>query len=112
VAVTGQDSGVEGLQNIITGQQSMTIFKNVKLEAQAASQLAIALIQGKDPASAGMKLSPFDDPNKPAHKIQALLLPPQVITQANIKDVDDAGALKTSEICKGVESDCSKLGLS
>jgi D-xylose transport system substrate-binding protein len=112
VAVTGQDSGVEGLQNIITGQQSMTIFKNVKLEAQAASQLAIALIQGKDPASAGMKLSPFDDPNKPAHKIQALLLPPQVITQANIKDVVDAGALKTSEICKGVESDCSKLGLS
>ena len=36
VVVTGQDSGVEGLQNIITGQQSMTVFKNVSLEADAA----------------------------------------------------------------------------
>ena len=56
VAVTGQDSGTEGLQNIVTGQQSMTVFKNVKLEANAAAQLAIALIAGKDPAAAGMKL--------------------------------------------------------
>ncbi|HEX3336160.1 MAG TPA: ATP-binding cassette domain-containing protein, partial [Jatrophihabitans sp.] len=47
VVVTGQDSGTEGLANIVTGQQSMTIFKNVKLEANAAAQLAIALIQGK-----------------------------------------------------------------
>jgi D-xylose transport system substrate-binding protein len=112
VVVTGQDSGVEGLQNIVTGKQSMTIFKNVKLEAQAAAQLAIALIQGKDPSAAGMTLSPFADPSKPAHKIQALLLPSQVITQANVKDVVDAGALTAAEICKGIEDQCSKLGLS
>jgi D-xylose transport system substrate-binding protein len=112
VVVTGQDSGVEGLQNIVTGKQSMTIFKNVKLEAQAAAQLAIALIQGKDPSAAGMTLSPFADPSKPAHKIQALLLPSQVITQANVKDVVDAGALTVAEICKGIEDQCSKLGLS
>ena len=37
VVVTGQDSGIEGLQNIITGQQSMTVFKNVTLEANAAA---------------------------------------------------------------------------
>ena len=93
VAVTGQDSGTEGLQNIITGQQSMTVFKNVKLEANAAAQLAIALIAGKDPAAAGMKLTDFADPESPNHKIQALLLPAQVITQANVDDVIKAGAL-------------------
>jgi D-xylose transport system substrate-binding protein len=112
VVVTGQDSGVEGLQNIITGQQSMTVFKNVKLEAQAAAQLAIALMQGKDPAKAGMTLSKFDDPEKPSHNIQALLLPAQVITQANVDDVVKAGALTKAEICKGIGSDCSKVGLS
>ncbi|WP_310963650.1 sugar ABC transporter substrate-binding protein [Nocardioides terrisoli] len=112
VAVTGQDSGVEGLQNIVTGQQSMTVFKNVKLEAQAAAQLAIALIQGKDPSKAGMTLTNFNDPQKPSHKIQALLLPAQVITQANVNDVVKAGALTTAEICKGITSACSKLGLS
>ena len=103
VVVTGQDSGVEGLQNIINGQQSMTVFKNVTLEANAASQLAITLIQGKDPSAAGLTLSKFDDPEAPSHNLQALLLPAQVITQANIQDVVDAGALTTAEICKGVE---------
>jgi D-xylose transport system substrate-binding protein len=111
VAVTGQDSAVLGLQNIVTGQQSMTIFKNVKLEANAAAQLAIALIEGKDPAAAGMQLTKFDDPESPNHNIQALLLPAQVITQANVNDVVKAGALTTAQICKGIESDCQSLGL-
>lgn len=111
VAVTGQDSGVEGLDNIIAGDQSMTVFKNVKLEANAAAQLAIALIAGKDPESAGMSLSAFDDPEAPDHKIQALLLPAQVITQANVTDVIDAGALSASDICAKVQSDCDKLGI-
>jgi D-xylose transport system substrate-binding protein len=112
VIVTGQDSGIEGLQNIINGQQSMTIFKNVKLEANAAAQLAIALIADKDPASVGLTLNKFDDPKSPSHNIQALLLPAQVITQANINDVISAGALTKAEVCKGVESACSQLGIS
>jgi D-xylose transport system substrate-binding protein len=111
VAVTGQDSGTEGLANIITGQQSMTIFKNVKLEANAAAQLAIALIAGKDPTAAGMTLNKFDDPQSPSHNIQALLLPSQVITQANVNDVIKAGALTAADICKGIESQCSTLGI-
>jgi len=111
VSVTGQDSGVVGLQNVITGQQSMTIFKNVKNEATAAAQLAIALIGGKNPVSAGLPLSKFDDPKSPSHNIQALLLPAEVITQANVNDVVTAGALKAAEICKGIESDCAKLGV-
>ena len=111
VVVTGQDSGVEGLQNIVNGKQSMTIFKNVKLEAQAAAQLAIALIAKKDPSTAGLTLAPFSDPQAPKHKLQALLLPAQVITQANLKDVVDAGALTTADICKGITDACSKVGL-
>lgn len=112
VVITGQDASVEGLQNIITGKQSMTIFKDVKLEAAAAAQLAIALIQGKSPADVGLTVADFADPKDPSHKIQALLLPAQVITQANVKDVIDAGALTVAEVCKNIESDCSKLGIS
>lgn len=111
VVVTGQDSGTEGLQNILTGKQSMTIFKNVKLEANAAAQLAIALMENKSPTAGGMKLVPFKDPNKPSHKIQALLLPSEVITQSNVNDVVKAGALTKSEVCKGIASACSKAGL-
>jgi D-xylose transport system substrate-binding protein len=111
VVVTGQDSGTEGLQNIVTGQQSMTVFKNVKLEAGAAAQLAIALIENKDPQTAGMVLSPFADPQASSHKISALLLPAQVITQANVNDVVKAGALTVGQICKGIETQCKALSL-
>ena len=112
VVVTGQDASIQGLQNIINGQQSMTIFKNVKLEANAAAQLAIALIGGQDPSSAGLSLSPFDDPKAPDHKIQAVLLPAEVITQGNVQDVVKAGALTAAEICKGIESACQSAGIS
>ena len=112
VVVTGQDSGVEGLQNIINGQQSMTIFKNVKYEANAAAALAIALIGGKDPGSVGLTLSKFDDPKAPSHDIKALLLPAQVITQANVNDVIKAGALTQAQVCAGIQSACSALGIS
>jgi D-xylose transport system substrate-binding protein len=111
VVVTGQDSSVEGVQNVITGKQSMTIFKDVSLEADAASKLAISLINGKDPSTLGFTLAPFADPQKPDHKIQAQLLPAEVITQANVKRVVDAGALKQDEVCKGIEDACSKVGL-
>jgi D-xylose transport system substrate-binding protein len=112
VVVTGQDSGIEGLQNIINGEQSMTVFKNVKYEANAAAELAIALIGGKEPGSVGLTLAKFDDPKSPSHNIQALLLPPQVITQANVSDVIKAGALTQAEVCKGVEAKCTELGIS
>ena len=112
VAITGQDAGIAGLQNIVKGNQSMTIFKDVgKYEAPAAAQLAIALLSGKSPAAAGMTLTNFPDPKAPSHKIQALLLPATVITQANVEDVVTAKAVKASDICKGLTSQCSKLGV-
>jgi D-xylose transport system substrate-binding protein len=112
VAITGQDSGITGIQNIVNGKQSMTVFKDVKLEAQATAQLAIALIGGKDPAASGLKLQPFADPQKPDHKIQSVLLPTNVITQSNVQDVIKAGALTKDQVCKGLDSQCSKLGIS
>jgi D-xylose transport system substrate-binding protein len=89
----------------------MTIFKNVKLEANAAAQLAIALMSGKSPAASGITLTKFDDPSAPNHNLQALLLPAQVITQANINDVVKAGALTTADICKGITDACAAIGL-
>jgi D-xylose transport system substrate-binding protein len=111
VAVTGQDSGVEGLQNVLNGQQSMTIFKKVQAEASAAAQLAIALASNKPASSAGLTLTKFDDPTLPSHNIQALLLPTQVILQANVEDVVTAGALKASAICQNIQSVCTKFGV-
>ncbi|RNL80293.1 sugar ABC transporter substrate-binding protein [Nocardioides marmorisolisilvae] len=112
VVITGQDAGIAGLQRILQGTQGMTVFKDVKQEADAAAKLAIALIKGDDPASAGLTLVKFDDPQSASHNLQALLLAPTVITKDNVQDVIDAGALKAADICKGIESVCTKAGLS
>ena len=34
-----------------------------------------------------------------------------MITQANVQDVIDAGALTADEICAGIEDACSELGI-
>jgi D-xylose transport system substrate-binding protein len=111
VPVTGQDAGISGLQNILKGDQCMTVFKDVKKEAAAASQLAIALIKGTDPAAGGLTLKKFDDPKSSSHNIQAVLLTPQVITNKNVQDVVTAGSLTAADICKGIESLCTKYGV-
>jgi D-xylose transport system substrate-binding protein len=110
VVVTGQDAQVEGLQNILRGQQSMTIFKDVALEANAAAALAIALISGQDPSSLGIAFASEQlDPHNPG--LKSVLLPPRVITFSNVQDVVSAGALTVEQVCNGVEQDCAKAGL-
>ena len=49
IPVTGQDATPQGIQNILSGDQCMTVYKAVKKEADAASKLAIALATGKQP---------------------------------------------------------------
>jgi D-xylose transport system substrate-binding protein len=110
VQVTGQDSGVEGLQNILNGQQCMTIFKDVKQEAAAASKLAIALINNTDPSAAGVTLADFQDP-KGNRTLKAVLLDPTVITKKNVEDVITAGALSAAQICKGIAAACTAAGV-
>jgi D-xylose transport system substrate-binding protein len=110
VVVTGQDAQVEGLQNILKGQQSMTVFKNVTYEADAAAKLAIALISGQDPSSLGITFSSQQiDPKNSS--LKSVLMPPQVITYSNVEDVITAGALTAAQVCNGIETQCQAAGV-
>ena len=111
VVVTGQDSGIEGLQNIINGEQSMTVFKNVKLEANAASQLAIALIAGKDPTSAGLTLSDVRRPegSEPQDPGSAASGPGHHAGQRQRRH-QGRRAHRRLEVCKGVEAAVHQAG--
>ena len=46
VLVTGQDATVAGIQNILTGDQAMTVYKAITKEAGATAQLVAALSNG------------------------------------------------------------------
>jgi D-xylose transport system substrate-binding protein len=104
--VTGQDATPQGIQNILSGDQCMTVYKAVKKEADAASKLAIALAKGQTP-SAG------DSVDNKGSKTPSVLLQPVSVTKTNIKGtVIKDGFLKRSDICVGrFSSLCTKAGL-
>src|SRR5215218_9519273 len=51
--VTGQDATVEGLQNILAGDQCMTVYKSIREEANALADLVVALINGEKGETTG-----------------------------------------------------------
>jgi D-xylose transport system substrate-binding protein len=109
IPVTGQDATPQGIQNILSGDQCMTVYKAVKKEADAASKLAIALATGKQP-EAGLVNGKTNDT---ARDVPSVLLTPEAITKDNIKVVFDDGFLKPSEVCVGkYASLCTKAGIS
>jgi D-xylose transport system substrate-binding protein len=110
VPVTGQDATIQGIQYILQGQQCLTIFKDVTKEADAASKLAIALIKGDKATADSLATGSLKDP-KNGRTIPSLLLPAEVITKANVKDVITAKALTRAQICNGIESVCKSAGL-
>jgi D-xylose transport system substrate-binding protein len=107
VPVTGQDATLEGIQNIVNGDQCMTVYKPTKLEADAAADLAIALAKGEKPTAT---TTPVDNGT---HKVPSVLLDPIAITKDNIKDYLGEVDFPTKEdICVGkVAANCEKLGL-
>ena len=68
VPVTGQDATLEGIQNIVNGDQCMTVYKAIKKEADAAAELAIALAKGEKPNAT---TTPIDNGTK---KVPSVLL--------------------------------------
>ena len=84
VVLAGHGSGARGLRHIRNGQQSLTVFEDGALEARAAAELVTALVLGQSPEAAGVTLRPFADPWSGGHLLQAVLLPAEVVTRANV----------------------------
>ena len=94
IAPTGQDATVQGVQNIISGWQTNTVYKYVPAEANAAAAAAIALFKGQKPKSNATR------PN--GSKKQATLVIPVVsITKANYTRLFKDKFLKRSDVCSG-----------
>jgi D-xylose transport system substrate-binding protein len=97
VPVTGQDATVQGLQNILVGDQCMTVYKPIKDEADNAAALAIALAKGEKPTTA---TGTTKDPESGA-SIPSVLLTPKSITKATVKDVVADGFVTKDALCTG-----------
>jgi D-xylose transport system substrate-binding protein len=78
------------VQNIISGWQTLTVYKYVPDEANAAAAAAIALYKGAKPRVTGLSKG------KPA-----FIVPVSTVTKANYKQLFANGFLKRSEVCSG-----------
>jgi D-xylose transport system substrate-binding protein len=108
VPFTGQDATIAGMQNILLGYQCMSVYKPIKVEADAAAAAAIALLRGQTPATNGNVTDPTTK-----KLVVSILETPIAVTTANmeatvIKDNFDTAA----QICAGaVAAACTKYGI-
>jgi D-xylose transport system substrate-binding protein len=107
VPVTGQDATVQGLQNILVGDQCMTVYKAVKKEADAASALAISIVKGQKPTAPGT----LKDPES-GKDVASVLLDPEAITKANVQKVIDDGFAAKADVCTAAFTQaCTDAGI-
>jgi D-xylose transport system substrate-binding protein len=117
VPLSGQDATAAGIQQILLGKQTMTVYKPIQAEADVAAKAALALCAGEDPGSvesefefATIGINAAD--GKPADAptgdgvVPYLALTPIGVTVDNIADTVIADEFRTiEEICTGDTAD-------
>jgi len=108
IPVTGQDATAAGIQHILSGDQCMTVYKAVKKEADAASDLAISLAKGQKKTVDATVHDPTGNRDVPS-----VLLAPKAIYKDNVKDVITDGYVTAADLCTGAYAAvCTTLGIS
>ena len=102
VPVSGQDASPVGLQNILLGKQTATVYKPFQLEAAAAIDLAPKLIAGTPPTT----------DKKDTTGVPFIAETPVVVDAKNMQTVFDDGNAKVADVCKGdVAAKCTEAGI-
>jgi D-xylose transport system substrate-binding protein len=117
VPLSGQDASAAGIQNILLGKQTMTVYKPIQAEADVASKAALALCGGKDPstvesefdfATIGIKAADGKPSETPTGDgvVPYLALTPIGVTVDNIQDTVIKDGFRTvEEVCTGDTAD-------
>ena len=94
-SLSGQDATVQGVQNIISGWQTMTVYKYVPDEANAAAKAAVALLKHKKvPGVNGFR-------KNGSKKEPTVQIPVVSITKKNYTRLFKDKFLKKSDVCVG-----------
>jgi D-xylose transport system substrate-binding protein len=94
IPLSGQDASVQGVQYILAGWQTGTVYKYVPDEANAAAAAAVALIKGQKPKTTTTRKNGAK--NEPT-----LALPVVWITKANYTRLFTDKFLKKTDVCVG-----------
>lgn len=108
VPVSGQDASKEGMNNVLSGKQCMTVFKDYLVEASTAAELAIAILKGEKPATNKQLAdgTPFQAATPQALYADAASLD-------GFKAALDRSGLMAADVCTGAAAaKCTEIGLS
>jgi D-xylose transport system substrate-binding protein len=98
VPLTGQDADLAAIQRILAGQQTATVYKAYKPEADATAEIAVDLLQGKDFTSVATNSATSGS----GQQVPAKLLTAVSVTKSNIKDtVIKDGMYSVAQVCTG-----------
>jgi D-xylose transport system substrate-binding protein len=110
VPVTGQDAELAAIQRILAGEQYMTVYKPIKPLADNAATLAVAVVNGEDPAD-----SPVinGSENNNTEDVPAAITDTIPVFKDNVKDtVVKDGYWSAQEICtQQYAADCKAAGI-
>jgi len=96
VPTTGLDATAEALQNILAGDQCMTVYFNIQEQADAAAQVALQLVRGEKVSGVDTKV---DNEKK---EVPTVLIDPVTVTKTNIEDTVIKDGFRTwEEVCVG-----------
>ncbi|HJT58413.1 MAG TPA: substrate-binding domain-containing protein, partial [Ktedonobacteraceae bacterium] len=110
VLVTGQDATVAGLQSILEGDQSMTVYKAINKEAMATAQLVAAISNGTDTSSIvnGQTTVPITG----GGNIPSVLETPVAVDKTNIATTVIAdGFVTKDQLCSGLPAGLNTGGI-
>jgi D-xylose transport system substrate-binding protein len=117
VPMSGQDASAAGIQNILLGKQTMTVYKPIQAEADVAAKAALALCAGEDVSTIesefdfstiGIKAADGKPSESPTGEgvVPYLALTPIGVTVDNIADTVIKDKFRTiAEICTGDTAD-------
>jgi len=94
IPLSGQDTTAQGVQYILAGWQTGTVYKYVPLEAAAVAKAAVALLHGKKPVTNSFRMNQ-------GKKEPTFIIPVTWITKKNYKQLFTQGWLKKSQVCIG-----------
>jgi len=99
VVTGGQDATIEAVQFVVQGWQDNTVFKDLRVMAEGAADMAVAILNGEELPAKWMN----GEVNNEFMDVPAAFLPVNNVTIDNVADVVDAGLYTWAELCKNAE---------
>jgi D-xylose transport system substrate-binding protein len=101
VPVSGQDASVAGLQNVLLGKQTATVYKPFQLEVAAAVDVITKVLKGEAVST-----------TKSNDGVPFVTIDPVLVGADKVQTVVDDGNASAADICTAAVADaCAKYGV-